>query len=90
MKIRNGTRQEIEAKQPRNKAGKMVAPNTKAPLKPGEIDVGHETGNEWRHRKKMHDESGSTRKEVLDAENDPDLYHLDDRSSNRSHRFEAD
>ena len=33
---------------------------------------------------------GSTRKEVIEAENDPSLYHLEDRSNNRSHKFEED
>jgi hypothetical protein len=36
----------------------------------------------------MHQERGSSRKDVLDMENDPDLYRLEDRSSNRSHRYE--
>jgi hypothetical protein len=36
----------------------------------------------------MHEEKGSTRKEVIEAENDPDLYHWEDCSSNRSHRNE--
>ena len=33
--------------------------------------------NEWRNRKKMHEEKGSTRKEVIEEENDPDLYQVD-------------
>ncbi len=36
----------------------------------------------------VHRQRGSTRKEVLDAENDTNLYQLEDRSSKRSHRFE--
>ena len=89
VKLRKKTKQEIVNNQPRNSAGEMIDPNTGQPLKPDEIDVGHKTGQEWRKRKRMHDERGSTRKEVLDAENDPDLYHLEDRSSNRSRRHEA-
>ncbi|CAM4407328.1 GH-E family nuclease [Alteromonas australica] len=66
----------------------MVDPNTGEPLVDGEIDVGHKPGQEWRKRKKMHEEQGSTRPEVIEAENDPDLYQLEDRSSNRSHKHE--
>ncbi|WP_366914010.1 GH-E family nuclease [Niabella sp.] len=36
----------------------------------------------------MHKEKGSSRKEVIDAENDPDLYQWEDRSSNRGHKYE--
>lgn len=35
-----------------------------------------------------HEEKGSTRREVIEAENNPDLYHLQDRGSNRSGKFE--
>lgn len=33
---------------------------------------------------------GSTYKEVTEAENDPDLYRWEDRSSNRSRKHEQD
>jgi len=36
----------------------------------------------------MHKEKGSTRKQVIDEENNPDLYHFEDKSSNRSHKHE--
>ncbi|QTD54236.1 hypothetical protein J3U87_17465 [Sulfidibacter corallicola] len=88
VKLRKETRKQIEKNQPRNERGKMIDPHSKEPLKPGEIDVGHKPGQEWRKRRKGHDESGSTRKEVIEAENDPALYHLEDRASNRSHRHE--
>ncbi|HRI67665.1 MAG TPA: GH-E family nuclease [Polyangium sp.] len=83
VKLRMSVRQEIEAKQPRNTAGQMVDPNSGQPLKPGEIDIGHKPGQEWHKRKQMHGERGSTRKEVIETENNHDLYHLEDRSSNR-------
>ncbi|SOD56024.1 RHS repeat-associated core domain-containing protein [Pseudoxanthomonas wuyuanensis] len=88
--LRKDTRQQIEAKQPRNSEGQMVDPNTGQPLKPGEIDVGHKPGQEWRKRKADHEASGSSRSEVIRAENNPDIYQLEDRSSNRSRRFEDD
>ena len=88
VKLRKKTREQIDASQPTDARGRMVDPNTGEPLKPGEIDVGHKPGQEWRRRKKMHEDRGSTRREVIEAENDPDLYQLEDRSSNRSHRHE--
>jgi hypothetical protein len=90
VKLRKGTRDAIEAQQPRNATGQMVDPHTGQPLKPAEIDVGHKPGQEWRKRQQMHRDRGSTRQDVLDMENDPDIYHLEDRSSNRSHRYEQD
>lgn len=39
-------------------------------------------------KEKMHQEKGSTRKEVIEAENDPNIYQIEDRSSNRSHKYE--
>jgi RHS repeat-associated protein len=89
VKPRKGTRLEIEANQPRNAKGKMVDPNNGTQLKKSQIDVGHKPGQEWRKRKADHEAAGSTRKEVLDAENDASLYHLENRASNRSHKFET-
>ena len=89
VKPRKATREQIDEAQPRSDAGEMIDPNTNEPLTPGEIDLGHKPGNEWRTRKKMHEERGSTREEVIEAENDPDLYWWEDRTENRSHRHEA-
>ena len=88
VKLRKWVREEIERRQPRNPMGEMIDPNTRQPLEKGKIDTGHKPGNEWRRRKTMHHQRGSTRKEVLDTENNPDLYHFEDRSSNRSHKHE--
>jgi RHS repeat-associated protein len=88
VKLRKETIQKIEAKQPRNVEGKMIDPNTKQPLIEGQVDIGHTPGNEWKKRKEIHQKQGSNRKEVIEAENNPNLYHLEDRSSNRSHKFE--
>ena len=88
VKPRKGTLDEVTRNQPRNANGEMIDPNTLEPLKPSEIDLGHKPGNEWKTRKEMHKEAGSTRDEVLDAENDANLYQWEDRSANRSHKFE--
>lgn len=36
----------------------------------------------------MHNEKGSSRKEVIEEENNPDLYQIERRSNNRSHKYE--
>ncbi|MBF7074999.1 hypothetical protein ISG33_16480 [Glaciecola sp. MH2013] len=88
VKIRKGTLKKIKDKQPRDSDGNMIDPNTKKPLKPGQVDIGHKPGNEWKKRKKMHKKKANTREEVIEEENDPDLYQLEDRSTNRSHKYE--
>ncbi len=88
VKLRKQTKKAIEANQPRNADGQMVSPNTGKPLKPGEVDVGHKPKQEWRVRKEMHKQQKSTRNQVIEAENNPDLYHLEPRGENRGHQFE--
>ena len=88
VKLHKETVQKIKENQPRNETGQMIDPNTKKPLTPGQIDMGHKLGQEWHKRREMHKNKGSTRKEVSEAENDPNLYHLEDRSSNQSHKYE--
>jgi RHS repeat-associated protein len=88
VKLKKATLEKVKENQPRNENGQMIDPNTKKPLQNGQIDVGHKSGQEWRVRKKMHQEKGSTRKEVIKTENDPNLYQLENRSSNRSHKHE--
>jgi RHS repeat-associated protein len=88
VSLRVDTRKAIESNQPRNAAGEMIDPHTGQVLDPKKTDIGHKPGQEWRVRKKMHEEAGSTRQEVIETENDPDLYHLEDRTENRSHQHE--
>jgi RHS repeat-associated protein len=88
VKPRKATMAQIEQNQPRNAKGQMIDPHAKTPLVPEQTDLGHKTGQEWHRRKAMHIQKGSTRKQVLDAENDPSLYHFEHRSSNRSHKYE--
>lgn len=85
---RKSTKEQVTKNQPRDSKGQMIDPNTKKPLKPGEIDLGHKPGNEWKYRAKMHKDKGSTRREVIEAENNPALYQWEDRTANRSHQYE--
>ncbi len=88
VKPRKSTLEKVDANQPRDLDGNLIDPNTRQPLKSGEIDLGHKPGNEWRRRKSMHEAQGSTRKEVIEAENNPDLYQWENRSTNRSRKYE--
>jgi len=87
VKLRKGTIEEIKNNAPKTSDGRYIDPNTLQPID-GPYDIGHKTGQEWRTRKKMHQERGSTRKEVIDSENNSDLYQIENRSSNRSHKYE--
>jgi hypothetical protein len=66
----------------------LIDPNTGKTLDENSMDLGHVWGQEWKTRKKMHEEKGSTRKEVIEAENDPKLYQYEDRKENRSRKHE--
>jgi RHS repeat-associated protein len=88
VKPRVSTLKQVEQNQPRNSQGQMIDPNTKNPLKPGQIDLGHKPGQEWYRRKEMHKQNGSSRKQVIEAENNPNLYQFEDRSTNRSRKYE--
>lgn len=54
----------------------------------GPFDIGHKKGQSWNIRKQAHINKGSTRKDVLEAENNPDLYQIEDPSSNRSRKYD--
>lgn len=85
---RKSTKEQVTQNQPRDAEGRMIDPNTKEPLKTGEIDLGHKPGYEWKTRAQMHKDKGSTRQEVIETENNPSLYQWEDRSANRSHKYE--
>ena len=87
--MRKGTKDKIKENQPVDSDGDLVSPNTGNKLVPGKIDIGHKKGQEWHKRKKMHEEKGSTREEVIEAENNPELYQLEPTSENRSRKYES-
>lgn len=87
VRIRQGTYAKIVENQPVNEAGEMIDPNTKQVLS-GKVDIGHKPGHEWRINKQEYERKKYTRKQVIEAENNPDIYQLEDPSSNRSHKYE--
>lgn len=49
-------------------------------------DIGHKQGESWKKRLAEHKEKGHTREQILDTENNADLYEIQDRSVNRSNK----
>ncbi|SIT17373.1 RHS repeat-associated core domain-containing protein [Belliella pelovolcani] len=89
VKLRKGTVEQVKDNAPKNRNGDYLDPNTGQVIpKDDPFDIGHRPGQEWRTRKEMHKQNGSTRKEVLDSENNPNLYQVENPSSNRSRRYE--
>lgn len=70
---------------PHPKAGEPVPANLVG--KP-RADIGHVKGQTWEQRLAKHKELGHTREEIIKAEQNADLYILEERSSNRSRRLD--
>jgi hypothetical protein len=85
--IRNDVRAEVENRAQRNEEGQFLDANTGQPIE-GKYDLGHRTGHEhWREVEKAEGE-GLSQQEFNDRMNNPDLYQIEDPSSNRSHAYE--
>jgi len=85
--VRTQTRATVEARAPRAADGRFIDPNTGRPID-GSYDLGHKPGHEFRREKARAEAEGLTQAEFNDRMNDPDLYQIEDPSSNRSHQFE--
>ena len=80
-------KEQLLERQPRNIEGQIIDPNNGKVIE-GNYDIGHKPGHEWRNNKIEYEKQGFTRKQVIEAGNNPDNYHLEDPSSNRSHKYE--
>lgn len=52
------------------------------------FDFSHNRGDEWWRYKQEAEAGGYDRQQVRDDQNDPDRYHIEERSANRSRRYE--
>lgn len=86
--IRSEVRAEVEARAARNEQGQFLDANTGKPIE-GQYDLGHKAGHEFRTERTIAEKEGLTQAEFNDKMNNPDLYQIEDPSSNRSHQFEA-
>ncbi|MDL2213831.1 HNH/ENDO VII family nuclease [Bacteroides sp. OttesenSCG-928-N06] len=89
VKLRKSTKEKRKENAEKTPAGDFIDPNNgKIVPQDGPYDIGHKSGESWKKRKKDHIDNGSTRKEVIEAENNPDLCQIEDPSSNRSRRYD--
>lgn len=86
--IRSEVRAEVEARAEKNEKGQFLDANTKQPIE-GKYDLGHKAGYEFRTEQAKAEKEGLTQEQFNDKMNNPDLYQIEDPSSNRSHQFEA-
>ncbi len=83
------TKAGVLANAKRNWRGQLVDPNTGKVIR-GDYDFGHKPGYEWRCLKAKALELGWTLQELIDRYNNPGHLQIEDRASNRSHKFESD
>ena len=86
--IRSEVRAEVEARAEKNEKGQFLDANTKQPIE-GKYDLGHKAGHEFRTEQAKAEQEGLTQEQFNDKMNNPDLYQIEDPSTNRSHQFEA-
>jgi hypothetical protein len=94
VKLRAETKRQIhaaaEAAGLRTPDGDFIDPNTGQVIpKEGPLDYGHKPGYEWRTTQERARAEGWTREQLIEYENDPSHYQIEDPGANRSHRYEA-
>jgi RHS repeat-associated protein len=87
--MRKSTKSAIQDAAPKTSDGDFVDPNTGQTIpKEGPFDYGHKPGYEWWRTQQAAREGGWSRQDVIEFENDPSHYQIEDPSANRSHRYE--
>uniref|UniRef100_UPI002AD4889B HNH/ENDO VII family nuclease n=1 Tax=Frankia sp. Cas3 TaxID=3073926 RepID=UPI002AD4889B len=87
VRLRKKVKEKILEDAPRDADGNLIDPNTGRPIE-GNPDIGHKPGREWRRTQERARPEGWTRDQVIEDRNNSDIYQLEDRFSNRSHRYE--
>ncbi len=90
VKLRKETKEKIRKSAVRDVDGRYVDPNTGMSIEPGQEVFGHKSGQEWRKYKSSPENQNKTRQEVIEEQNNPDIYQIEDRRSNASHKYEYD
>jgi hypothetical protein len=87
--LRSSTRQAIQDAAPKTDDGDFIDPNTgKVIPKEGPFDYGHKPGFEWWRTQQTARAQGWTRQDLIEYENDPNHYQIEDPSANRSGRYQ--
>ena len=76
----------MDRRSPRALDGRIIDPNT-GPFE-GKPDLGHKPGQEFKTHKEQAQNVGLNQQQFNNKMNNPDLYQLENPSSNRSRRFE--
>jgi len=85
--IRKEVRAEVENRAQKNENGQFLDANTGKPIE-GQYDLGHKAGYEFYREAAAAEERGHSQEQFNEQMNNPDLYQIEDPSSNRSHAFE--
>ena len=85
--VRKSVREEVERRAEKNENGQYLDAKTGKAIE-GKYDIGHKYGCENARAIKWAEQQGLTQKEFNDLMNNPDLYQIEDPSSNRSHTYE--
>lgn len=92
VKLRKGTKDEIKHQMAEDglttPSGDFIDPNTRQIIpKDGPFDYGHRPDYTWWKTQQMARDEGWTRQQIIEYENDPTHYRIEDPSSNRSNQF---
>jgi len=88
VKLRKETKEKIRKNAARDVDGRYIDPNTGMSIEPGQEVFGHKSGQEWRKYKSSPENQNKTRQAVIEEQNNPDIYQIEDRISNASHKYE--
>ena len=88
VKLRKGTKEAVKDLAPKTGEGLFVDPNTNLPIEKGQEVFGHKKGQEWSKYKNDPVNKNKTRKEVIEDQNNPEIYQIEDKKSNASHKYE--
>lgn len=87
--LRSATKATIRSRAPKTPDGRFIDPNTQRPIEPGTEDFGHIPGHEWRKYQQDPANHEKSRAEVIEDQNKPEIYQIEQDTENRSGRHEA-
>jgi hypothetical protein len=89
VSLRQDVKAEIMRRARKTQQGDFIDPNTEKIIpKGGPFHFGHKPGFEWRKTRDKARAEGWTREQVVEHENNPDIYQIEDPLENISHRHE--
>lgn len=85
--VRKATRKAVEDRTPWTADGRFIDENTNLPID-GPYHLGHRPGQGWRKTQAQAREEGWSRRQLIEHQNNPDIYVIEDPISNMSHQHE--